>query len=625
MLRVYDPMHRRQNDSVLAMGESGALRRCMNLSLYNLKFGPWLKGGWYRMLQETGEQLRDMSPNDPLLLLFWPDIVKDRNFVLGGFSEWQGRLLEDSSKPTLPHQQRPQSVLEQVQRIERGPSPAGRTLVQPVLCDDSHLLASGWASYADQLWCPDDCVAALMEGTSTKAQAKASAKAALEKMRGKAVNSLRSVTKYMNDPEVKCQSRLIACVLAPEAEAASRMLVEMRDASTALQYFVSWSHWGWLEAAEKHLGLLEDRGPAQLGPNRPSHAVEPRAKRWPGGVRHSNHTKVLNAMLKYRGGSNLWHTWGPGAAAGLLSTDETQVRSSLLWHRNLFDAVAEVRRTGSLAAQGLLKDSMVKDAFFGHVFHLLRIEDWREVSETAQNFLTNVFSGLLNTKLVEDANKFQREQEDRGNNSKSVPMTEAWQTVSKHEVLKAYKRPEVQASTQYLVPAKWNIEQVCRTNVRRTDAKTPEQEADFEFLRRVTGNQTWPAFTPETEQRLFCNHALLVHVVEKAWISGLVQSGTLLRWQGQPHFVLRAYEQGLLLWPMQDTQKSRLAFQKPLNKLVWGFLFDVESCKVATVTPTPPMIGLRSQRAGVQVVAGAWSPCSKTCWSVGVPDSASPS
>ena len=170
------------------------------------------------------------------------------------------------------------------------------------------------------------------------------------------------------------------------------------------------------------------------------------------------------------------------------------------------------------------------------------------------------------------------------------------------------------------MPAKWNLEQVCRTNVRRTDAKTPEQEADFEFLRRMTGNQTWPAFTPETEQRLFCNHALLVHVhqlgskwdlVEKAWISGLVQSGTLLRWQGQAHFVLRAYEQGLLLWPMQDTGDSRLAFQKPLDKLVWGFLFDVESCKVATVTPTPPMIGLRSQRAGIQVVAGAWEPLLK--------------
>ena len=46
--------------------------------------------------------------------------------------------------------------------------------------------------------------------------------------------------------------------------------------------------------------------------------------------------------------------------------------------------MAEVRRTGLLAAQGLLRDSMVKDAFFGHVFHLLRIEDWKEVSETVK-------------------------------------------------------------------------------------------------------------------------------------------------------------------------------------------------------------------------------------------------
>ena len=60
---------------------------------------------------------------------------------------------------------------------------------------------------------------------------------------------------------------------------------------------------------------------------------------------------------------------------------------------------------------------MVKDAFFGHVFHLLRIERLeRSFGNRAE--LPDVFSGLLNTKLVEDANKFQREQEDRGNNSK---------------------------------------------------------------------------------------------------------------------------------------------------------------------------------------------------------------
>ena len=184
------------------------------------------------------------------------------------------------------------------------------------------------------------------------------------------------MTKYMNDPEVKCQSRLIACMLAPEAEAASRVLVELRDAKTTLQYFCS---------PAQHIALLEDvQSLGRIGLH----------MQWSqdlsaGRLEYDTATtqklfSFLRAMLKYRGGSNLWwHTWGPGAVAGLLSAQEAKVRSSLLLHRNLFDAVNDVRRTDN-------------DVFFGHVFHVLRLEDWREVSATAQNFLTSVFSRAPN-------------------------------------------------------------------------------------------------------------------------------------------------------------------------------------------------------------------------------------
>ena len=217
-LHVYDPMRRRQNDSVLAMGESGTLRRCsMNLSLYNLKFGPWLKGGWYRMLQETGEQLRDMSPNDPLLLLFWPDIVKDRNFVLGDSQSGREDFLKTLRSQHFLASKGPKASLSKFNALSEAHRLLDEHWSSQCFVMTATCLLQGWASYADQLWCPDDCVAALMEGTSTKAQAKASAKASakacLEKMRGKAVNSLHSMTKYMNDPEVKCQSRMVACVL----------------------------------------------------------------------------------------------------------------------------------------------------------------------------------------------------------------------------------------------------------------------------------------------------------------------------------------------------------------------------------------------------------------------------
>ena len=250
-------------------------------------------------------------------------IVKDRNFVLEDSQSGREDFLKTLRSQHFLTSKGPKASLSKFNALSEAHRLLDEHWSSQCFVMTATCLLQGWG----QLWCPDDCVAALMEGTSTKAQAKASAKAALEKMRGKAVNSLRSMTKYMNDPEVKCQSRLIACVLAPEAEAASRMLVEMRDASTTLQYFVSWSHWGWLETAEKHLGLLEDLRSKEPSAGRVEYDTATTQKLF----------SFLKAMLKYRGGSNLWHAWGPGAVAGLLSTDETQVRSSLtssmLWLR----------------------------------------------------------------------------------------------------------------------------------------------------------------------------------------------------------------------------------------------------------------------------------------------------
>ena len=158
MLHVYDPMHRRQNDSVLAMGESGTLRRCsMNLSLYNLKFGPWLKGGWYRVLQETGEQLRDMSPNDPLLLLFWPDIVKDRNFVLEDSQSGREDFLKTLRSQHFLTSKGPKASLSKFNALSEAHRLLDEHWSSQCFVMTATCLLQGWASYADQLWCPDDC------------------------------------------------------------------------------------------------------------------------------------------------------------------------------------------------------------------------------------------------------------------------------------------------------------------------------------------------------------------------------------------------------------------------------------------------------------------------------------
>eukprot|EP00439_Symbiodinium_sp_Y106_P082191 s2009_g21.t1 len=61
----------------------------------------------------------------------------------------------------------------------------------------------------------------------------------------------------------------------------------------------------------------------------------------------------LKSLLKFRAGSNLWHTDGQGKCAGLVSPEQALQKSTLLWFKRLAEAEAAVKATGSLAAQRL--------------------------------------------------------------------------------------------------------------------------------------------------------------------------------------------------------------------------------------------------------------------------------
>ena len=77
---VSDPAHRSHNDASLALSAVGLLKfSAWSLNLYNLRFGPWQKSGsWSSKIQETADQMsKSMSPSDPLLLEFFPDILAD--------------------------------------------------------------------------------------------------------------------------------------------------------------------------------------------------------------------------------------------------------------------------------------------------------------------------------------------------------------------------------------------------------------------------------------------------------------------------------------------------------------------------------------------------------------------
>ena len=103
LLHVPDPGHRGWNDQWLALGEAGLSKQAlMSISLFNIKFGPWGKSGFGKKVQELATVLStQLSPNDELLMHFFPSILKDQRRAAGE-NEQQHRSDFLASLPSLP-------------------------------------------------------------------------------------------------------------------------------------------------------------------------------------------------------------------------------------------------------------------------------------------------------------------------------------------------------------------------------------------------------------------------------------------------------------------------------------------------------------------------------------------
>ena len=76
---IKDPGHRCWNDTWGALSDSHLAKTAMILlNVYNVKYGPWNKSGWFARVQETAKTLsQQRGPNDPLLQKFFPAILAD--------------------------------------------------------------------------------------------------------------------------------------------------------------------------------------------------------------------------------------------------------------------------------------------------------------------------------------------------------------------------------------------------------------------------------------------------------------------------------------------------------------------------------------------------------------------
>ena len=622
---VNDPAHRSHNDVNLAMAAAGLLTfGIVSVGLYNVRYGPWNKGTWFGKVQTMADEMsRSMSPSDPLLLTFFPDILEDQGRSQEDNNEAERRAFLDSlpnrsfvrSKGSKASQSRFNSLSQAHAELDGDWS--AFCLVLVALC-----VAEGWCKTASDLWSPS---AGLGDTAgSSRAAAKSAARKALQQQRSRSVNTLHGMTMFACNQDNRSLARSVFFVLQPENVRCSSMLADLRSAGATVSQYSKWAHWQYMEVAREHVAKLSDlaalkRIGLDMSFELPKEEVREDSLAWQDAVAHRV-VRLTQRLLRYRCGSQLGSTNGWGASAGLLHESAGLRQSSLRFLEEVDRTVQRVQAEGSLEAKVLLDGHPATAPVMAMLLFELRQESFVEIPPATMEWVRRSWSGLLNSKLVEDANKVQREAEQRNGSSKTLGRLEGWHGLSRKKLLEQYQRQEVPSGRMATVPAKFEADPwFLRPKRLRTDhssssttAAPVDEETDItdqtvedDLLKGVSQARTWASPTPESEQDKLAGFSLLTKVVrqnmdwsfvEKGWWAALAPEGhsPLQFPTGQPLYVIRSYKRAALVWPgkLQTSPAGdivSLELEDP--RVGWVHLFD-EAVDVLDLAATSPQRGL---------------------------------
>ena len=609
---VNDPAHRSHNDVHLAMAAAGLLTfGIVSIGLYNVRYGPWNKGGWFGKIQAMADEMsRSMDPSDPLLLSFFPDILSDEGRSQEENTQESRRAFLESlpnrsfvrSKGSKASQSRFNSLSTAHAELDRDWSAFSLVLV--VIC-----VAEGWCKTAAELWSPSSGVA---EGAGTsRAAAKSAARKAVQQQRGRSVNTLHGMTMFACNQDNRSLARTVHFVLEPENVRCSKMLQELRSSghrSAVLPVGSLGIHGGGSRARRQALGL----GRSQA--DRPRHVLRAaeggRSRGVPGvaGCRGSQgrspHSETLAISLRQPARFDE-RLGGVGRLA-----------ARVCWSPTVEPSLSRRGRPDGPACGGrrVPRGEAPPRGPPGH---------GTRDGPVARGLASGVVRGgspgdvRLGPPFVE--RPLELEAEQRNGTSKTLGRLEGWHGLSRKKLLESYKRTEVGSGHMATVPTKFEADQrfvrpkrlraaesssSTAAPVHEEDTSLVDQTIEDDVLKGVSQARTWASPTPESEQDKLAGFSLLAKVVkenldwsfvEKGWWATLAPEGHALQFAtGPPLYVVRTYKRAAFVWPgrLQTSPAGDMVCLELENPgLGWVHLFD-EAVDVLDLVATSPQRGL---------------------------------
>lgn len=261
---------------------------------------------------------------------------------------------------------------------------------------------------------------------------------------------------------------------------------------------------------------------------------------------------------------------------------------------------------------------------------------WQRVPSQLAHLVRCIVRGFGQSRINEQCNRVLRDAEIRDNASKAVKMVSLWEQPLQHDLLGAYDRRHMQPHTQASPPPANHVERWFTPGpVKMTDRPgASEGELSNTKLRnewsgklaKITEQQRWLTFDPESFQEMIAEHRLLctLHrlqnwtLIADSWRSRLLPEGQFVinEVEGQTYFVCRSYDAGVVLWPAVPHSQNLWALSAKVTQLVWAHCFDVE--QPFKVLPTeilsPLHMQLRFHEAAGVAVRQVGGPQSLLAW-----------
>ena len=539
------PMHRRHNDVDRGLSKSGYYSVCLRrLFEMNCAYGPWGNGQVFQQLREQAlDIVASMDSEDKLVLMLWPRICEDFGWTRPEQTDSTARkaylkhfdaLACVQFKGARASTSRWCSMLQAMQKNDQ-------LFHSKLLLLSSICLRKGWVSHFEDLLLPGPRLAAACgkdvgevpkgpgsivdvaaDGSSgaagskdpapppapagkAKAKPAAANKAAKKKdfraevgcVIKQSVNMLHACCRLMANPDTIIHSRWVIHAVRPLLAEHGSCAAGMRTPDETLQYYMCEAQGKWLGSLNGILMSLTDkaglqrcgltvefpvalRGALTLDSPRVKYEDAVATEIW----------KICSHLMAERIESCTIYTCTyPYKLAPIASEDPKVAYKYMKDLKEEFEAWLRARASGLPSVVALSEMHSLSGRAMQEFCRFARSVDWM-VTPAVQERVKLLFKGFGSDKLVEDANKVVRDNEQRSASQKCLKGFRIWHAPVSQGVLASYGRTEV---VERSLPVKWSA--YPKDQFQTSKAKYTS-EPDFA---RILGKQTW--YSPDAHGR----------------------------------------------------------------------------------------------------------------------------